>query len=610
MKLRSLCFPLALMLSAPAAAPAQWSDSSALNTPVAVFPNDQEFPAAVSDAEGGVIIGWSDRRATPSDADIYADRLDANGISLWQSGGRLLCAAPGLQDGVAMAEDGSGGAIIAWVDRRNGTADIYAERINSSGDPLWTEDGVPVIVAAGVQSNPVVVADGSGGGIVVWEDTRSGTPDLYAQKLNAAGSPVWVSSGVGVCVAPGPQYDLTAIADGSSGAFIAWADERTGGADVYVQRVTSGGAVAWDSNGVAVVVLPDQHYRPQLLRDGSGGVYVAWVDWRSSDTELYVQRLSGTGVPQWAANGLYVYSVVQNQFAIAADASGGILLATSAGDGVSLNVYVARFKPDGTPAWSPSVALASTGDPQPVTVPMRMIASGGGRAVVVWQDSRQAPGTDLYAQMVDSAGVPQWDSTGVPVATASNFQGDQRLVADGRGGVIVVFQDNRSGLDEDVYAQRLTADGTLATGSAITTEAGWNLVSVPRLAVSTDPENLFPGNLGAFTFTGAAYAAVDTMTPGPGFWVRMPGPQIFEVTGAAVDSVLLSVPTGNRWALVGGLTSPLPVSSLESTPSGAILQGSVYEFTGLLYEKATTLLPGRAYWVFAVQPCTVKLRRP
>jgi hypothetical protein len=52
------------------------------------------------------------------------------------------------------------------------------------------------------------------------------------------------------------------------------------------------------------------------------------------------------------------------------------------------------------------------------------------------------------------------------------------------------------------------------------------------------------------------------------------------------------------------------VSSLESTPSGSILPESVYEFTGLLYEKATTLLPGRAYWVFAVQPCTVKLRRP
>jgi hypothetical protein len=598
------------MCIVPAVAPAQWSDSTDVNTPVAVFPNDQEFPAAVSDAEGGVIIGWSDRRMNPSDADIYVDRLDASGISLWQAGGRLVCGAPGVQDGVAMEDDGSGGAIMAWVDRRNGSPDIYAQRVDSSGAFLWSAGGVPVTTAPGVQSRPVVVVDDSGNTIIAWEDTRSGVTDIYAQKLSAAGSQMWGAAGAEVCVAPGPQYDLTAIADGSSGAFLAWADERTGGADVYAQRLTSNGTVAWDSGGVGVVVLPDQHYRPQLLRDGDSGVYVAWVDWRSSDTELYVQRLAWDGVPQWAANGQFVHSVVQNQFAVAPDPSGGIILACTAGDGASLNVYCARINPDGTPAWTPAVALASTGDPQPVTVPLRMLPADAGRVIIVWQDSRQVPGTDLYAQMVDTAGVPLWDSAGVPVATATNFQGAQRLVTDGRGGVIVVFQDNRSGTDEDVYAQRLTADGTPASGTSLVVEAGWNLLSMPRVTASTDPDTLLPGNLGVFSFSGVVYAPADTLLPGPGFWARFSAPMIFETAGATVDSLSVPVPSGNRWVLIGGLSSPLSVELLESTPADAILQGSVYEFTGLRYEKATSILPGRAYWVFVVEPCTVNLRRP
>ena len=50
--------------------------------------------------------------------------------------------------------DGAGGAIIVWADERWGTADvdIYAQRIDGSGSPLWAANGAPVCTASSTTS--------------------------------------------------------------------------------------------------------------------------------------------------------------------------------------------------------------------------------------------------------------------------------------------------------------------------------------------------------------------------------------------------------------------------------------------------------------------------
>lgn len=58
----------------------------------------------------------------------------------------VICTVSGNQSNPAMTSDGSGGAIIAWVDSRSGVgtqfADIYAQRISSAGVVQWTSTGV------------------------------------------------------------------------------------------------------------------------------------------------------------------------------------------------------------------------------------------------------------------------------------------------------------------------------------------------------------------------------------------------------------------------------------------------------------------------------------
>ena len=46
---------------------------------------------------------------------------------------------------------------VEWVDRRTGGVnDIYAQRVDASGSTLWTANGIAVCNAAGAQSRQVV----------------------------------------------------------------------------------------------------------------------------------------------------------------------------------------------------------------------------------------------------------------------------------------------------------------------------------------------------------------------------------------------------------------------------------------------------------------------
>jgi hypothetical protein len=117
-----------------------------------------------------------------------------------------LCTATNTQQYPSICSDGDGGAIIVWMDYRSGTGDLYARRVDRSGTPLWTADGVAVCTATGSQVWPVACSDGAGGAIVAWQDDRSGNYAIYVQRINSRGTMQWTANGVALCTAAESQY--------------------------------------------------------------------------------------------------------------------------------------------------------------------------------------------------------------------------------------------------------------------------------------------------------------------------------------------------------------------------------------------------------------------
>jgi hypothetical protein len=91
-----------------------------------------------------------------------------------------------------------------------------------------------------------------------------------------------------------------------------------------------------------------------------------------------------------------------------------------------------------------------------------IISDGVGGAIIVWTDQRSLTNQDIYAQHVLASGVmdPAWPVDGLAICAAPNTQTNPLIVTDGAGGAIVVWADGRSGT-YDVYAQHVHASGVV-----------------------------------------------------------------------------------------------------------------------------------------------------
>ena len=158
---------------------------------------DQLDPTIASDGAGGAIVTWFDLRGGSS-PDIYAQRVLASGAvdPSWPLNGLALCSAAGDQLDPTIVSDGANGAIVAWFDFRDGPgSDIYAQHVLASGavDPPWPVNGRALCIAANDQHDPVIISDGAGGALVSWIDFRDGSKsDVYAQRVRSNGAIVGV----------------------------------------------------------------------------------------------------------------------------------------------------------------------------------------------------------------------------------------------------------------------------------------------------------------------------------------------------------------------------------------------------------------------------------
>jgi hypothetical protein len=409
------------------------------------------------------------RRLFPVLSSLLLSLYPLTSHAQWAPDGVVLCAGVNNQFSPQAIPDGVGGAFVTWGDTRSGTSDIYAQRVNGQGVVQWLPaNGVAVRVATNNQTDPRIVSDASGGAIIVWVEQRNnGSTDVYAQRIDATGAALWGVSPIIVCSATNDQQSISAIPDGAGGAIFAWQDARGGSfsvADIYAQRVNSAGVVQWITDGVAVCTAADQQSLPVLVSDGAGGAIVAWSDNRSgTNRDIYSRRVTNAGALQWTANGVAVCTAASEQDspAIAVDAAGGAVIAWTDARNGSTDIYAQRMNGLGAAQWTPDgVAVCTAANGQNDP---QIIADNGG-ALLLWNDARDSGTTDvdIYAQRLSASGAPQWTGDGVAVCTAINQQVFARMTPDGSGGAVAAWMDTRNGgLNYDMYAQRIKPAGTM-----------------------------------------------------------------------------------------------------------------------------------------------------
>jgi hypothetical protein len=378
----------------------------------------------------------------------------------WAPNGAPVCTPPGLPSGRSLVSDGAGGVIVSWVDSRGTSPQIYAQHLDSSGSPMWEVNGIPL--SSGLRSNtmpPCLASDGSGGAIVLWVADSS----LYAQRINGAGDLQWGSGGRAVLSASSGSQPIAAVEDGSGGVVFEWVTSYP--TYVYcLQRLDSSGAPLWVGNGVQAPT-----WAAVLTPDGSGGAIFAWSD----SARVRVQRFAGDGTAQWGPSGLLVSacasSTYRSTFGLTSDGSGGAIVAWMPpwDCARASRSYAQRVTADGSLAWPGGVSLAGSDGGLGL---LTLVSDGAHGAIVAMGDSPDYT-SQIYAQRISAAGALLWPYGGVPVCVAREYRSSPAVVADGAGGAILAWTDNRRGNSQcstspcmytwawDIYVQHLDSAG-------------------------------------------------------------------------------------------------------------------------------------------------------
>lgn len=350
------------------------------------------YPAMISDGYGGAIIAWEDYRDGLYYSRIFAQRLDSMGNRVWPENGVLVCNQ--MSGYVDICSDGHGGAIIAYVDGRdeaNTSDNIYAQRIDSAGNPAWTMDGVPVCTADSIQFWPHMCATQNNGAVITWEDDYrygSNNLDAFTQLIDSVGDMKWVVNGLNICDKSGNQKAWLSVPNYIGGGVVTWLDIPAG--SFYIQSIDSSGLKQMSDTGKIInygtKIVPDKKgggifgYRDSVNRidennnfcwgsvalhsglpsggefdmseDNYGGLVAIW----NYNTYLYAQRVDSNGVVLWETTGVPVCTTMNtgNYQKVIGDMAGGAIATwwTTSPNSLFLtypDILVQRIYSDGTP---------------------------------------------------------------------------------------------------------------------------------------------------------------------------------------------------------------------------------------------------------------------
>lgn len=149
-------------------------------------------PALAFDEEAGCgYVFWNERNAAQSQWGIYAQKVTPYGALEWGNNGHVLLPVSTLYRSFPRAVPCEGGAMVFVADEPTG---MYGEdrliggRVDVDGNFVWPGNFIEVSSLLSDKSRYPTVITSDDMAILVWEDDRGGTVDLYAQNVNLDGT--------------------------------------------------------------------------------------------------------------------------------------------------------------------------------------------------------------------------------------------------------------------------------------------------------------------------------------------------------------------------------------------------------------------------------------
>ncbi len=435
--------------------------------------NFQRAVASAGNAAGFAVVAWIDARAYFYE--IYVQRYGPSGSPI---GKNIRVTEPqavvfkiSTLD-VALNDDCE--FVVTWEDFRHDDfgGDIYAQRFDAGGNPLGpdfqaNDDMFPV-----TQMTPNVAMNAAGSFVIVWEDFRESSSEIYAQRYSTLGEPLGGNFWVTDSGAIRDQWSPGAAMDETGRFVVTWADERNNvefwDDDIYAQIYNAAGQPEGANFRVSDDTAVTAQWFPDVAVCGDNGIMFVWYDTRHSEDDVFGQFYDWQGNSLGVNQRITSDSIKINDFYVepAVDARPGNGYAVAWG-GSRLGVppifgdaYLQRFDEQRDRIGE----ILSLKDHDDVGR-MRQSAvtcDAQGNVLVVWEDSRRYfNNQDIFGQIVVSTNELIGDNFMVNDDGEVGFQLYPVITDEPAGGFLTAWEDERHGFyPPRIYLQKFDSLGS------------------------------------------------------------------------------------------------------------------------------------------------------
>ncbi len=415
------------------------------------------FAPQVASSGDSVYVAWEDQRN--GSEDIYFNGSLDGGGSWLSSDIRLNTDLPGAARSRAPQVAASGASVyVTWVDRRNGSEDIYFNRsLDGGGTWLSSDTRLNTDLPGAAKSLAPQIAAAGSAVYVTWYDERNGAEDIYFNRSLDAGAS-WLPVDLRLDTdLPGKGGSIfPQIAAAGDSVYVVWTDRRVSlftESDIYFNRSLDRGATWLVSDKRMDTDLPGAapSANPKVAAAGDS-VYVIWEEKRTSQqpSDIYFNRSLDNGTSFKKADSRVNRERAFVAFGYSLAAAGDSVYVAWPGTANGLTSSVFNRSLDGGDTWLPNeVRLGSSLPGVPSGVRPQLAASGSA-LYASWEHSANGSTDIRFNRSLD--GGDSWLPTDIQMG--SNLgSGLFQQISVSNDAAYVTWSDRRNG-QADIYLNR------------------------------------------------------------------------------------------------------------------------------------------------------------
>ncbi len=371
------------------------------------------------------IVFWSD--ATLGGMDVFAQKINQSGQTLWTEPLPMV-SKPGDQDILDVVSTSDNNFIIIWQEYEiNEVLGVWAQKITSNGQRLWTEDGVEISDGGQVMREATLVANSVGGAFIAFQ-YGYGSNVVMGQNLDTLGNQLWQTGGIQLTTYNTNINLAQAVSDGAGGMIINYSSYENSQEMNHLLRLSETGSVIGNNPLMPLGSFPG--YRYQIM-PGNNGEYILYYVQNESNPLIRLSKINNEGtllIPQTVDYLLSTYDYIAN-YALDISPDGGVAVAWKSNSDGETHWRAQRLSSAFAPMWPEPGVLIGANSYDGGNLSLAVGANDN--TWIAWDISDYA-GTvrEVRAQMVNAAGVAAWSAEGM-------------LLSEGNGNPLVLAYPDR-----------------------------------------------------------------------------------------------------------------------------------------------------------------------